>query len=318
MMIETVRNLDFCMNKDYKNAEIVAIEILKRFLSKEWEIQPFHSHSEDFDAQFSNGSDTILFSCLFGNIINRNKMDKRIVTSLLHSDQVVSTVFLARKYSAKVIKVIQEVSLKYPVKFQLLDIAFLKEWARKIDDKDNSMLADYNSKIISFSKSVAKEILNNSEYINILEWREVERLVGHLLKELGYDAKITAPGNDGGIDVLVYDGGKKYYIQVKHWKEPNKPGEKHIKEFMKVVINEDAESGIFLSSSGYRKNSFETLTEIERKKLHIGDQQKIVSWVNMYFKINNGLYLPLHNSIDDVLYSEDIDFNKTNIKQKMI
>ncbi len=266
MMIETVRKLDFCMNKDYKNAEIIAIEILKKFLSKEWEVRSIPSHSDDFDAQFSNGNDAILFSCLFGDIINRNKMAQRIATSLLYSDQVVSTIFLARKYSAKVIKDIQEISLKYPVKFQLLDIIFLKEWARKIDDEDNPMLANYNSKIISFSKSVAKEILNNSEYINILEWREVERLVGHLLKELGYDVEITAPGNDGGIDVFVYDEGKKYYIQVKHWKEPNKPGKKHIKEFMKVVINEDAESGIFLSSSGYRKNSFETLTEIERNK----------------------------------------------------
>lgn len=312
MLIDTVRQLDYCMDKDYKKAKIVTVEILNKFLSQEWELEPIPSYGNSFDAQFSNGKDIIRFSCLFGNNINRVSMNKRIMLSLMYGDKISSTILLARKYDDQIIKRMQEIGLEYSAKFQLLNITFLKEWAKKIDADENPIQANYNSKIISFSVSVAKEILNNSEYINILEWRDVERLVGHLLNELGYDAEITAPGNDGGIDILVYDGSKKYYIQVKHWKEPNKPGKKSIKEFMKVVINEDAESGIFLSSSGYRKNSFETLTEIERKKLHIGNQQKIASWVNMYFKINNGIYLPLKNSIDDVLYSEDIDFSKIN------
>lgn len=310
MMIDRVRQLDNHMNNDFKEIEHDILPILNKYLSEEWvPIKISSDENSSLDLFFSNGNNIIEFSCLYGENIVERRLPLHIIFSMIYHEDVTSTILLAKEYNDKIRNRVYEISKEIPIKIQLLDIDFLKDWAKKIDEDQNPLQTDYNNKIISLSISFVKEILKNSEYINILEWREVERLVGHLLSGLGYDVEITASGNDGGIDVVIYNEGKKYYIQVKHWKSPNKPGLAHVKEFMQVVLNEGAESGIFLSSSGFRKNSFETLTQIERQKLHIGNQEKIISWVKMYSKIYNGIYLPVKN-INDILYKDDIDFNR--------
>ena len=138
MMIDRVRQLDYYMNNDYKEVEHIILPILNKYLSEEWVSQAIPSWKDsNFDIQFSNGDNIILFSCLYGNNISTNRLDKNIVSSIIQGEEVLSTIFLAKNFSDKARMRIYKVSQKFPIQFQLLDIDFLKNWARDIDDIEN-------------------------------------------------------------------------------------------------------------------------------------------------------------------------------------
>ena len=58
------------------------------------------------------------------------------------------------------------------------------------------------------------------------------------------------------------------------------------------MVNEKQDKGLLLSTYGFTKKYYETLTEFERTKINFGDQDKIVDLCKAYERIDNGLWLP--------------------------
>ena len=141
-----------------------------------------------------------------------------------------------------------------------------------------------------------------------LEWRDLERTITELFNEIAFNATLTPSSKDGGKDVIleceVNNEKKTYIIEIKHWRSGQKVGQKAVKEFTQVIINEKRDKGLYLSTYGYNENYLASLTKIERSKVKFGEKEKIVELCETYEKIKSGLWIPVP--------MEDLLFNKTN------
>lgn len=203
-------------------------------------------------------------------------------------------------------KLIKKYQLQQPTNIEIISLNNLETWAKNlneilVDKKENEVFA----LISNFTKQLISLIAKNPHNLMNLEWRDLERTIYELFNEIGFKATLTPPSKDGGKDVILeceIEGiPKSYIVEIKHWRSQQKVGQKAIKEFTKVIINEKREKGLFLSTYGYTQNYYECLTKTERNLIGFGEKEKIVELCHTYEKIKNGLYLPL-NSLEELLF----------------
>ncbi|MCB9950384.1 MAG: restriction endonuclease [Planctomycetaceae bacterium] len=102
-------------------------------------------------------------------------------------------------------------------------------------------------------------------------------------KGLGFQVELTPPAKDGGRDIELeyrmvcrFPMNSRYFVEVKHWATPVHNG--IIRDFLQVVISNQADSGLLLATSGYCSEYFtESLTEIERRKVQLDDSHKMIA-----------------------------------------
>lgn len=196
-----------------------------------------------------------------------------------------------------------------PVKLELIDLDALKAWVQRADKAE-----DYDFELVNVIRSnisdrLAVLIAKNPRYLMDIEWRELEYVIQMVFEELGFSAELTPGSKDGGKDLVLTcrASGKDhtYYVELKHWRSQQKVGGQAAKDFLKVIVNEEVNGGLFLSSYGYCNNAFEMLTEIDRKHLKFGDQRKIVTLCTQYVKSKSGLWSPT-SGLPNVLFEQTI------------
>ncbi|WP_052248557.1 restriction endonuclease [Chryseobacterium taiwanense] len=194
-----------------------------------------------------------------------------------------------------------------PLKVELLTIDDLKSWTSKIEIESNLNTHEYEDIIKIVSKTFIEKIAEDSNFLLKIEWRELEKTIAELFEGLAFDVILTPPSKDGGKDIILEIIKKgiphKYIVEIKHWKSKQMVGQKSVKEFLKVICNEKRESGLFLSTYGFTSNAFEGLTELERKKIRFGDEEKIVSLCKTYLKVKSGIWTPLQD-LQEVLFEQ--------------
>lgn len=201
------------------------------------------------------------------------------------------------------------VNLANPLKVELLTLDDLKSWTSKIEIESDLGSHQYEDIIKIVSKTFIEKIAEDSNFLLKLEWRELEKMIAELFEGLAFDVILTPPSKDGGKDLVLEINKKgtlvKYLVEVKHWKSQQQVGQKYVKEFLKVICNEKRESGLLISTYGFTSNAFEGLTELERKKIRFGNEEKIVSLCKTYLKVKSGIWTPL-DDLQEVLFKETI------------
>ena len=177
-------------------------------------------------------------------------------------------------------------------------------WTDEGIERDQVELA-----IKDFSKSLAKLIAQNPDNLRKIEWRDLERIVAEIFEGLGFNAELTPPSKDGGKDVIlqcsVYGRKKTYIVEVKHWRSGHGVGQKAVKDFLGVILNEKRTGGLFLSTYGYTNDAFEVRSEIEQQTLRFGEEDKIVSLCKIYMRASVGLWSPTE-SLAEILYEQTV------------
>ncbi|MDQ3917062.1 MAG: restriction endonuclease [Acidobacteriota bacterium] len=88
---------------------------------------------------------------------------------------------------------------------------------------------------------------------------EFENLVGNLFAKMGLETKQTQSSRDGGVDVVAFDTrpilGGKVVIQAKRYRHT--VGVSAVRDLFGTMINEGANKGILVTTSGYGKDAFE-------------------------------------------------------------
>lgn len=147
-------------------------------------------------------------------------------------------------------------------------------------------------------KTFAKLVCNEPGKLQDLEWRDVERLLAVVFEGIGYSVHLTPPARDGRKDIVVQfiASGKRqsYYVEVKHWVSGKKVGQKIAREFLSVVVRDEQQGGILISTSGFSGGIMQGFTEIERKKLRLGDDNTVVSLCRTYLNVTSGLIYPVN------------------------
>lgn len=196
-----------------------------------------------------------------------------------------------------------------PFKLELIDIDSLRSWIDRIEKTEDYDLNLVNILRRDLSDKLAKCIAENPRYLDDIEWRELERVVQHTFEELGFSSEVTPGSKDGGKDVIlrcrINNEEHTYYVELKHWRSGQKVGGAALEEFLQVIINEEVNGGLFLSSYGYCGNAFEMLTAIHRQSLKIGGKQKIYSLCKQYVMSKSGIWSQT-DSLIDTLYENTI------------
>jgi len=186
-------------------------------------------------------------------------------------------------------------SKQLPIELELIDIDALKAWGARLCVSDS--LQDQARTIISnFSRDLALLIAKDSLILEVIEWRDLERIIAEIFYKMGFKVELTPPSKDGGRDIIleckIFNEKNTFIVEIKHWRSGQRVGASMIKDFLKVILKEKREGGIFLSTYGYCDNAFEQLTEIDRQILKFGDKSKIISLCNIYTKIQSGIWMP--------------------------
>jgi restriction system protein len=115
---------------------------------------------------------------------------------------------------------------------------------------------------------VDKRFVDQSDILADLESRpnlmdlnpfEFENLIANLFDQMGFETKLTRSRRDGGVDVVAFDTrpvlGGKVVIQAKRYM--NVVGVSAVRDLYGTMINEGANKGLLVTTSGYGPDAFE-------------------------------------------------------------
>lgn len=120
--------------------------------------------------------------------------------------------------------------------------------------------------IVEFNM-VDRRFVEGSDILSELESRpnimdltpfEFENLVGNLFSKIGLETRQTQSSRDGGVDVVAFDTrpifGGKVVIQAKRYR--NTVGVAAVRDLYGTMMNEGANKGILVCTSGYGPDAF--------------------------------------------------------------
>ncbi|MGE5053362.1 MAG: restriction endonuclease [Acidobacteriota bacterium] len=101
--------------------------------------------------------------------------------------------------------------------------------------------------------------LNERPNLMDLTPHEFEALVSNLFGKMGLETKLTRSSRDGGVDAVAFDKrpvlGGKVVIQAKRYS--NTVGVAAVRDLYGTMMNEGANKGILVTTSGYGPDAFE-------------------------------------------------------------
>jgi YVTN family beta-propeller protein len=98
------------------------------------------------------------------------------------------------------------------------------------------------------------EPLDGLAWLRGLDWRQFEDLVAAAYRQQGYTVLTTAPGVDGGIDLILTREGERIFVQCKHWKAWQ-VGAPVVRELFGLVVANRASRGIVVTSGTFSREA---------------------------------------------------------------
>lgn len=197
-----------------------------------------------------------------------------------------------------------------PTNLEILNLEDLEKWSQNLSNELSFKgLSEVYIYIKQLSRKLIELVAKRPDSLKEMEWRDLERVVSELFEGLGFKTTLTPSSKDGGKDVIlectIDDIQKSFVIEIKHWRSGQRVGQKTVKEFTKVIINEKRDKGLFLSTYGFSNNFYESLSETEKTIVRFGEQEKIVELCRTYEKISNRIWNPT-STLEDILFENTI------------
>lgn len=157
------------------------------------------------------------------------------------------------------------------------------------DQHDSTLVAI----LIDFLDKLALGIAEAEVELRQVEWRDLERMIGHVLRELGYAVTVTNSSHDGGRDIIVADVNAQpmgvYNIEVKHWTEKC-VGEREVRRLLEVSLQEKRDGALMLATSGVAPTGLQVRTESMVDYLRFGRDCKIMLTCRSFARRRAGLW----------------------------
>jgi restriction system protein len=117
------------------------------------------------------------------------------------------------------------------------------------------------------------------EFLRTIEWKRFEELVATYSRELGYEAKTTRIGPDGGVDVLLYQAEQPkpiMAVQCKAWNS-YRVGVKPVRELFGVMAADGVANGAFFTTNEFTNEALEFAAG---KNLDLVDGREFLARIN--------------------------------------
>ena len=235
--------------------------------------------------------------------VDLNSISRAIVTAITQSFDKIMLITNS-EFTLQCYNTINRVE---PIDIELLNLDNIKTWVSKIEVESNLDKLDYENIIKIVSKTFIEKIAQNPNYLVNIEWRELEKMIAEVFEGLAFKVELTSPSKDGGKDIILECSKKgesvSYIVEIKHWRSMQRVGQKSVTDFLKVICRENRLSGLLISTYGFTENAFEGISELERKKIRFGDEDKIVLLCKTYLKVRSGIWTPL-NDLQELFYEQ--------------
>lgn len=143
------------------------------------------------------------------------------------------------------------------------------ESSREVDAStpDELIESAYND----LNQSLSEELL---ETMHDMDPYKFEQLVIDLLFAMGYGgsraeaAQVTQKSNDGGIDGIINEdrlGLDVIYVQAKRYQAESTIGRKEIQSFVGALAGQQANKGVFITTSDFKKTAVEYADQVTQK-----------------------------------------------------
>ena len=189
-----------------------------------------------------------------------------------------------------------------PVGLELIDPDGLRSWLARSEDVPVMELSQVDIIRKEVSRKFIEMITVDPRELDRFEWREMERILAEVFEGLGFGVELTPGSKDGGKDIVltcrIASKTHTYYVEVKHWRSRTRVGTGAISDFLNVIVNEEVDGGLYLSTYGFCSSAIESLTEVQRTMLKFGTEPKIVSLCKSYVKATSGIWSPEPSPID--------------------
>lgn len=110
------------------------------------------------------------------------------------------------------------------------------------------------------------------EELRKLDPYDFEKVVGDYFRDCGYVVYQTKRSNDGGKDLVMYKGGRTYYVEVKRYAKTNTVDRPLIQKLVGACHPAGAK-GIFVTTSSFTKGA---ITEAHRSGIDLIDGQAFI------------------------------------------
>ena len=138
-------------------------------------------------------------------------------------------------------------------------------------------------------------IAEDSDILRTLKWWQVEDAVAAALRGIGFHVPRRRSSKDGGKDVVVkcrVNGRyRTYYVAVKHWSQPKRPGKREVAEFVEINRRDQTDGGLFLSTSGFTECIHGQLAKTAPNHVRLGGYEKIVSLCRHFCRSRAGRWI---------------------------
>lgn len=106
-------------------------------------------------------------------------------------------------------------------------------------------------------------VVNASNTLSKLDWREMEWLAGALYEEMGYKVEVTPRSDDDGIDVLATREERgdpaRVTIQVKKWSDSHHVEKADVRELLGTMDLARATSGVLITTGRFTRGAKELM-----------------------------------------------------------
>jgi len=156
-----------------------------------------------------------------------------------------------------------------------------KKLAKASDDTKSTGLSHSTPEALieeasnELNQTLAEELI---EAMFAMDPYKFEGLVVELLVSMGYggfrgeSAQVTKKSNDEGIDGIINEdrlGLDVIYIQAKRYKRESTIGRKEIQSFVGALAGKQANKGVFITTSGFKKTAIEYAKSVPQKLILI-------------------------------------------------
>jgi len=156
-----------------------------------------------------------------------------------------------------------------------------KQLAKSSDDTKSTGLSHSTPEALieeasnELNQTLAEELI---EAMFAMDPYKFEGLVVELLVSMGYGgfrgeaAQVTKKSNDEGIDGIINEdrlGLDVIYIQAKRYKRESTIGRKEIQSFVGALAGKQANKGVFITTSGFKKTAIEYAKSVPQKLILI-------------------------------------------------
>lgn len=155
-------------------------------------------------------------------------------------------------------------------------------------------------KVVQLMDRLARDLIrvlaeDQTELWNI-EWRVLEHVIATAFEGLGFEVELTPPSKDGGKDIVLtcWESGarNRFAVEIKHWTSGKRVGGTDLRQFLEVVVADNFDLGLLLSTSGYSMNAAQGLQYLEHRRLRVAGANKIAGLCKMFVQGESGLWLP--------------------------